>query len=43
MEDSFCGGIKASNYEHVRRIYELEGSSEDKKRFKKINLRFILK
>ena len=31
MEDSFCGGIKASNYRHVRRIYELEDISEDEK------------
>lgn len=31
MEESFCGGIKASNYRHVRRIYELEDISEDEK------------
>ena len=31
MVDSFCGGIKASNYRHVRRIYELEDISEDEK------------
>lgn len=48
MEYSFGGGIKASNYRHVHRIYELEGISEDEKNkyindLKKINLRFILK
>lgn len=31
MVDSFCGGIKASNYRHVQRIYELEDISEDEK------------
>ena len=31
MKDSFCGGIKASNYWHVRRIYELGEISEDEK------------
>lgn len=31
MVDPFCGGIKASNYRHVQRIYELNDISEDKK------------
>lgn len=31
MVDPFCGGIKASNYRHVQRIYELEDISEDEK------------
>ena len=31
MADSFCGGIKASNYRHVQRIYELEDISEYEK------------
>lgn len=31
MVDSFCGGIKASNYRHVQRIYELNDISEDEK------------
>ncbi|WP_296891084.1 hypothetical protein [uncultured Methanobrevibacter sp.] len=31
MVDSFCGGIKASNYRHVQRIYELEDISEYEK------------
>lgn len=32
MVDPFCGGIKASNYRHVQRIYELEDISEDEKK-----------
>ena len=31
MAESFCGGIKASPYRHVQRIYELEDISEDEK------------
>lgn len=31
MVDPFCGGIKASNYRHVQRIYELNDISEDEK------------
>ena len=31
MVESFCGGIKASNFRHVQRIYELEDISEDEK------------
>lgn len=31
MVDSFCRGIKASNYRHVQRIYELEDISEYEK------------
>lgn len=32
MVDPFCGGIKASNYSHVQRIYELNDISEDEKK-----------
>lgn len=33
MVDPFCGGgIKASNYRHVQRIYELNDISEDEKK-----------
>ena len=31
MANGFCGGIKAYNYWHVKRIYELENISEDEK------------
>lgn len=31
MVDPFCRGIKASNYRHVQRIYELNDISEDEK------------
>lgn len=31
MVDPFCGGIKASNYRHIQRIYELNDISEDEK------------
>mgnify|MGYP003181135988 CR=1 FL=1 len=40
MVDPFCGGIKASNYRHVQRIYELNDISEDEK---KIDTPMILK
>ena len=31
MQDSFCGGMKASNYSYLRRIYEYENISEEMK------------
>ena len=40
MVDPFCGGIKASNYRHVQRIYELNDISENEK---KIDTPMILK
>lgn len=40
MVDPFCGGIKASNYRHIQRIYELNDISEDEK---KIDTPMILK